>query len=89
VKFPATHRELSTFLNRVKETERVLRQEHDFARKVRHLKTSIQLEPTEQKERRSMKQAAEEEPGVDMNCYFIVSPGKVPVSGLSMPRQGY
>lgn len=89
MKFPATHREFNKFLNRVKETERVLRQEDDFARKVRHMKTTIQLEPTERKQKRQRTQAVEEEPGVDMNCYFIVSPGKVPVSGLRMPRHAF
>jgi len=87
VKFPPTHKEFSTFLNRVKETERVIRQEEDFARKVRGLKGKIQLEPTEHKMKNRKKNEAEEEPPIDSNTYFIVAPGKVPSSGLKIPRQ--
>jgi hypothetical protein len=87
VKFPPSYDEFSTFLNRVKETERVIRQEEDFTRKVRSVKAAIQLEPNEHRQRRLPKPEVEEDPAVEANAFFIVPPGKVPSSGLMMPRQ--
>jgi hypothetical protein len=87
VKFPPSYDEFSTFLNRVKETERVIRQEEDFTRKVRSVKAAIQLESTEHKPRKLTQPQVEEDPPVEANTFFIIPPGKVPSSGLMMPRQ--
>ncbi|CAG9325061.1 unnamed protein product [Blepharisma stoltei] len=72
--------ELGTLLKKMKETERVLRQENNFSKKIRNLKPEIQL--TEIQQDNSVQKKKKHNKSFEIHGGRIVKPCIIPNSGL-------